>query len=68
MLPVKVLVQIDPCYFPPTEVDLPLGDPSRARHKLGWRHKTSLEELVKKWVPRDLDQVPRKLDRENRHD
>ncbi len=36
-----VLVEVDPRYFRPTEVDLLLGDPAKARAKLGWAHKTS---------------------------
>src|SRR5688572_28677315 len=39
----NVLVAIDPIYFRPTEVDLLLGDPAKARDKLGWEHKTSFE-------------------------
>src|SRR5437899_2336413 len=49
-----VLVEIDPRYFRPTEVDALLGDPSKARAKLGWRHKTSFEALVKDMVETDL--------------
>jgi GDPmannose 4,6-dehydratase len=39
----QVLVEVDPRYFRPTEVDALLGDPSKARAKLGWRHKTSFD-------------------------
>ena len=39
----QVLVEVDPRYFRPTEVDTLLGDPSKARAKLGWRHKTSFD-------------------------
>ena len=42
----RVLVEIDPRYFRPTEVDLLIGDPSKARSKLGWQHKVSFEQLV----------------------
>ena len=42
----QVLVEVDPRYFRPTEVDTLLGDPSKARAKLGWRHKTSFDALV----------------------
>ncbi|MFC6198805.1 GDP-mannose 4,6-dehydratase [Ponticaulis profundi] len=52
-----VLVKIDPHYFRPTEVDLLLGDPSKAREKLGWKHKTSFEELVSMMVQSDLKQI-----------
>ena len=37
----EVLVAVDPRYFRPTEVDLLLGDPTKARQRLGWRHKTT---------------------------
>ncbi|MEO1251526.1 MAG: GDP-mannose 4,6-dehydratase [Pseudomonadota bacterium] len=49
-----VLVRIDPRYFRPTEVDLLIGDPSKARKKLGWAHKTKFEDLVKEMVASDL--------------
>jgi GDPmannose 4,6-dehydratase len=42
----QVLVEIDPRYFRPTEVDSLIGDPSKARAKLGWRHKVSFDALV----------------------
>ncbi len=57
----RVLVRVDPEYFRPTEVDLLLGDPSKAFAKLGWRHKTSFAELVAEMVDADL----RLVDREN---
>jgi GDPmannose 4,6-dehydratase len=50
----KVLVAIDPGYFRPTEVDLLLGDPSKARRRLGWQHKTTFPELVAEMVAGDL--------------
>ncbi len=53
-------VVIDPMYYRPTEVDLLLGDPSKAREKLGWEAKTKLPELVKLMVAADLDRVKRK--------
>jgi GDPmannose 4,6-dehydratase len=51
------LVKIDPRYFRPTEVDLLLGDPAKAHAKLGWRHTTSFEALVKEMVEADLGAV-----------
>ena len=45
-----VLVQIDPRYFRPTEVDLLIGDPSKAKNLLGWEAKIGLEELVREMV------------------
>lgn len=49
------LVLIDPRYFRPTEVDLLLGDPTKAREKLGWRHTVGFEQLVTEMVREDLD-------------
>ncbi|MFC1504044.1 GDP-mannose 4,6-dehydratase [Spirochaetota bacterium] len=52
----KVLIEIDPSYFRPTEVDILLGDPSKAKNKLGWDPKqTSFEELVKIMMKHDID-------------
>ncbi len=55
----NVLVAIDPIYFRPTEVDLLLGDPAKARDKLGWEHKTSFEHLVAEMVEADLVNLQR---------
>jgi GDPmannose 4,6-dehydratase len=52
-----VLVKIDPRYFRPTEVDLLLGDPSKARKVLGWKHEITFPELVKNMVAADLKKV-----------
>jgi len=49
----KVLVQVDPRYFRPTEVETLLGDPSKAKAKLGWAPETTLEEMVKEMVEED---------------
>ncbi len=49
----RELIFIDPKYFRPTEVDLLLGDPSKARFQLGWLAKTSFDELVKEMVEHD---------------
>jgi GDPmannose 4,6-dehydratase len=48
------LVQVDPRYFRPTEVDLLLGDPTKARTTLGWQHKITFDELVRDMVEADL--------------
>jgi len=53
----KVLVQVDPRYFRPTEVDLLQGDPSKAHEALGWRHRTGFADLVREMVEADLAQV-----------
>jgi GDPmannose 4,6-dehydratase len=50
----RVLVEIDPRYFRPTEVMQLLGDPSKARKKLGWQHRTSFDTLVQEMVRDDL--------------
>ncbi len=55
----QVLVEIDPRYFRPTEVDALLGDPSKAREKLGWRHTTSFEDLVREMIETDRAAVAR---------
>jgi len=55
----RVLVEIDPRYFRPTEVDLLLGDPTKAREKLGWKPSCDLAQLVKEMVTSDLDSVRR---------
>lgn len=49
-----VRVAIDPRYFRPTEVDLLIGDPGKARQKLGWRHTTQVRELAREMVAADL--------------
>ena len=50
----KVLIEIDPKYFRPTEVELLIGDPTKARTKLGWTHKHSLDQLVHDMVKADV--------------
>jgi GDPmannose 4,6-dehydratase len=52
-----VLIRIDSRYFRPTEVDLLLGDASKAGAKLGWKHRTSFDELVHEMVAADLKWV-----------
>ena len=50
-----VIVRIDPRYFRPTEVETLLGDPTKAREKLGWVATTPFEELVREMVRTDLE-------------
>jgi GDPmannose 4,6-dehydratase len=50
----RVLVEIDPRYFRPTEVDLLLGDPTKAFETLGWKHTTTFPQLVSDMVASDL--------------
>jgi GDPmannose 4,6-dehydratase len=54
-----VIVEVDPKYFRPTEVETLLGDPSLARDKLGWEPETTLEEMVSEMVTHDRDQAER---------
>ena len=55
-----ILVGIDPVYFRPTEVDLLLGDPTKAATALGWAHTTSLDAMVSEMVASDLAQAKRR--------
>ncbi|HET9161690.1 MAG TPA: GDP-mannose 4,6-dehydratase [Caulobacteraceae bacterium] len=55
----KVLVEVDPAYFRPTEVDLLIGDPTKAREKLGWSAKVSFADLVSEMVASDLKVMER---------
>jgi GDPmannose 4,6-dehydratase len=50
----KVIVEVDPRYFRPTEVELLIGDYSKAKEKLGWEPRHTVEELVKEMVLSDL--------------
>jgi GDPmannose 4,6-dehydratase len=63
----EVLVEIDPRYFRPTEVDALLGDPSKARRVLGWQHKTSFDALVADMVEADMVTILKEQERLNRH-
>jgi GDPmannose 4,6-dehydratase len=53
--PGDVIVRVDPRYFRPTEVETLLGDPTKAKEKLGWVPKTTLQELVSEMVLVDLE-------------
>ena len=55
----KVIVRVDPRYFRPTEVETLLGDPTKAKEKLGWVPKTTFHELVKEMVSEDLRSAER---------
>ncbi len=55
----EILVQIDPRYFRPTEVDFLQGDYTKAREKLGWEPKVSFNDLVKLMVEEDLKEAER---------
>jgi GDPmannose 4,6-dehydratase len=53
----SVLVKINPKFYRPAEVDLLLGDSTKARNELKWEPKTSFEQLVDKMVVNDLKQI-----------
>ena len=55
----KAVVAVDPRYFRPAEVETLLGDPSKARSKLGWSAKVSFEQLVEEMVTEDLKSAER---------
>ena len=55
----RVLVRINPRYFRPTEVDLILGDPTKAKTELGWEAEITFEALVKDIMTADLTMVKR---------
>lgn len=58
----RTLVEIDPRYFRPTEVDLLIGDPSKAQAELGWTASTSFQDLVTEMVEADLATVAREAE------
>ena len=55
----RTIVEVDARYFRPTEVDLLLGDPSKAHERLGWRHETSVDEIAAEMVREDLKAMAR---------
>jgi GDPmannose 4,6-dehydratase len=57
----NTVVRIDPVYFRPTEVDLLIGDASKAREKLGWKPKTTFHALVREMVAADLEIARREV-------
>ncbi|CAA2141170.1 GDP-mannose 4,6-dehydratase [Hyphomicrobium sp. ghe19] len=62
----KDLVRIDQRYYRPTEVEELQGDPSKARQKLGWHHKTDFKQLVSEMVESDMKAVARETWRKDR--
>ena len=64
----QTVVSVDPRYFRPTEVEQLIGDPTKAREKLGWRHEVGFGELVKEMVACDLQVVKRDSWRRNAAD
>jgi GDPmannose 4,6-dehydratase len=64
----KVLIEVDPRYFRPTEVEALIGDPRKAHNKLGWRHRVTFDELVQDMVKSDLDTIRFEQQRHGRSD
>jgi GDPmannose 4,6-dehydratase len=50
----EIVIRIDPRYFRPTEVQTLLGDPTKAKEKLGWEPSISLEEMIKEMIDNDI--------------
>ncbi len=61
----KVLVEVDSRYFRPAEVESLLGDPTKAKEKLGWQSKINFQELVKEMVKSDLEEAKRDVHLKN---
>jgi GDPmannose 4,6-dehydratase len=64
----KELVKVDPRYFRPTEVDVLVGDASKAHAKLGWRHRVSFDALIREMVEEDRMALRREAKYNNLHD
>jgi GDPmannose 4,6-dehydratase len=58
----KVVVSIDPRYFRPTEVDILIGNPAKAKEKLGWQPKTTFKDLVKIMVDSDFEKARKRIE------
>lgn len=63
--PGKIVVAIDPSYYRPTEVDLLIGDSTKARDKLGWAPRYKLEHLIKEMVASDLQIYRKSLEKKH---
>ena len=64
----RVLVEVDPRYFRPTEVDILVGDASKAREKLNWHHRTTFDGLIKDMTESDLAIFPHEYNRSDHDD
>lgn len=53
----QVLVEVDPRYFRPTEVDILIGDASKAHTQLGWKHRVSFDDLLTEMVASDIKEL-----------
>jgi len=61
----KVIVEVDPKYFRPTEVEMLIGDATKAKEKLGWETEYNLQELVREMVESDLKQAEKEIHLKN---
>jgi len=59
----KIVVEVDPKYYRPTEVDLLIGDATKAKEKLGWIPKYNLDDLIKEMVNSDYNKVKSKIEK-----
>jgi GDPmannose 4,6-dehydratase len=64
----RVLLEIDPRYFRPTEAEYLVGDPSKAHRQLGWKHRVTFDALVKEMVDEDLKALRGEAQRRSPHD
>ena len=55
----RIMVEVDPYYYRPTEVELLMGDPSKAKERLGWEANTRVRRLIEIMVDHDLEMVGR---------
>jgi GDPmannose 4,6-dehydratase len=62
VMPGQVILRVDPRHFRPQDIDSVVGDPSKARKKLGWKPKTGFHDLVKEMVRADLKNCLHRLD------
>ena len=53
----KKIVEVDPKYYRPAEVDLLVGDSQKAYKKLGWKHKITLDKLIEEMIENDLNNI-----------
>ena len=59
----EIVVEVDPKYYRPTEVDLLIGDATKAKEKLGWEPKYNLDELIKEMVNSDYNKTKSKINK-----
>ena len=57
----QIVIRIDPQYFSPTEVDLLVGDATKAKENLGWENKVTLDELIAEMVSNDINETKKEV-------